>query len=522
MESGFRRWETASDGTRYRSIAGHASFFVPADAKAIVIPARTTFADPEDPPVEISIAIDDRLADAFVLRDGSWKRARFVYPHRAAGGFGASTSASIASAKGSAAPRSARSPFSDDTSLRECRCDAWLFVIVGVAGASPLLSNLVWAAVRARTARRDDRARPCRPHSRRRSQPAFLPLGLADAVRLRAGSCLASAVRRVLGLDPALSFSELVVSARATVALAGTLTVVVVYVAGRRMGGAVTGLLAALFLAVAILHVRESHFAMTDALMTLLLTASLALLLEATRTDRKRAGSRMRGGSWLPGFAGGLAAATKYSAAAVLAAMGAAQLLLLVRDRSRMLSLAGVATERGLRSGVHGRLRHRHAILHPGLHAVRVGRPIRHHASVRRTRYQSRPRLVVPPHIFAAVRAWHSDVRSRDCRHRPSLSAAIRATRSCSGRSRLRSMRRLAAVRRCSSVTSCRCCQCCASRRQSSVVEVASRIAARAHSLLLRRRLVWRCSSPGLHSSTASGSTSCCRGPTHACWRPSG
>ena len=75
MESGFRRWETASDGTRYRSMSGHASFFVPADAKAIVIPARTTFADREDPPVESTIAIDDRPADAFVLREGSWKRA---------------------------------------------------------------------------------------------------------------------------------------------------------------------------------------------------------------------------------------------------------------------------------------------------------------------------------------------------------------------------------------------------------------------------------------------------------------
>jgi hypothetical protein len=80
MESGFRRWETATDGTRYRSIAGHASFFVPADAKAIVIPARTTFADREDPPVEISIAIDDRPADAFVLREGSWKRAEIRLP----------------------------------------------------------------------------------------------------------------------------------------------------------------------------------------------------------------------------------------------------------------------------------------------------------------------------------------------------------------------------------------------------------------------------------------------------------
>ena len=80
MESGFRRWETAADGTRYRSIAGHASFFVAADAKAIVVPTRTSFTDPLDPPVKISIAIDDRPADAFVLRDDRWRLTEVLLP----------------------------------------------------------------------------------------------------------------------------------------------------------------------------------------------------------------------------------------------------------------------------------------------------------------------------------------------------------------------------------------------------------------------------------------------------------
>jgi hypothetical protein len=61
MDSGFRRWETAADGTRYRWIAGHASFFVPATVKAIVIP-----------PVLVSVAIDDRPADEIILRDDRW------------------------------------------------------------------------------------------------------------------------------------------------------------------------------------------------------------------------------------------------------------------------------------------------------------------------------------------------------------------------------------------------------------------------------------------------------------------
>jgi hypothetical protein len=79
VESGFGRWETSGDGVRYRWIAGHASFFVPATASAIVIPARTTFA-PGDPPTTVSIAIDDRAADALVLTDDAWQLRRLRMP----------------------------------------------------------------------------------------------------------------------------------------------------------------------------------------------------------------------------------------------------------------------------------------------------------------------------------------------------------------------------------------------------------------------------------------------------------
>jgi hypothetical protein len=72
MESGFRRWETAADGTRSRWIAGHASFFVPATATSIVIPVRTTFDDPGDSRVRVSIAIDDRLADEIEVAHDRW------------------------------------------------------------------------------------------------------------------------------------------------------------------------------------------------------------------------------------------------------------------------------------------------------------------------------------------------------------------------------------------------------------------------------------------------------------------
>ncbi len=90
-----------------------------------------------------------------------------------------------------------------------------------------------------------------------------------------------SFVRGVLGGDPTLTAAEQILIGRVCVALAGTLTVLVVYCVGRRCVDSATGLVAAALLAVTLLHVRDSHFAMTDVLMTLLATASLAVLLRA-------------------------------------------------------------------------------------------------------------------------------------------------------------------------------------------------------------------------------------------------
>ena len=141
----------------------------------------------------------------------------------------------------------------------------------------------------------------------------------------------ASLVRRVFGVDSPLTVIDRVLLGRAFVALAGTLTVFVLYRLGRRIVDVTTGLIAAAFLSVAILHVRDSHFAMTDVLMTLLLTASLALLMRAV--DGALSGAQ--GMRWfaLSGIAAGLAASTKYNATALLGAMAAAQIVLLVQRR---------------------------------------------------------------------------------------------------------------------------------------------------------------------------------------------
>jgi hypothetical protein len=80
VESGLRGWETAADGTRFRWTDGHASFFVPAASQAVSVPLRATFDAPGDPPVLVTIAIDDRAADQFVLRDDRWTTRRLRLP----------------------------------------------------------------------------------------------------------------------------------------------------------------------------------------------------------------------------------------------------------------------------------------------------------------------------------------------------------------------------------------------------------------------------------------------------------
>jgi hypothetical protein len=79
VESGFRSWETGADGRRYRWTTGHASFFVPASAASIEIPMRTTFG-PGDPAVLVSISIDDRPADRFIVRDDQWLMRKIRMP----------------------------------------------------------------------------------------------------------------------------------------------------------------------------------------------------------------------------------------------------------------------------------------------------------------------------------------------------------------------------------------------------------------------------------------------------------
>jgi 4-amino-4-deoxy-L-arabinose transferase-like glycosyltransferase len=110
--------------------------------------------------------------------------------------------------------------------------------------------------------------------------------------------------------------------------VAGTATVLVLYRLGRKLAGDSTGLVAAFFLSLAFLHVRDSHFGTTDITMTLLVVASVSLLLSA-HTTRKRYLFA------LAGTIGGLATATKYSAVFVVVPMLVSHIVHIVRSPLR-------------------------------------------------------------------------------------------------------------------------------------------------------------------------------------------
>jgi 4-amino-4-deoxy-L-arabinose transferase-like glycosyltransferase len=123
---------------------------------------------------------------------------------------------------------------------------------------------------------------------------------------------------------------------RATTAAVGVVTVLLVYQIGARWG-ARHALLAAGLMAVLPLHVRYSHFVLTDTPLTLFVT--LTLLLSLVAHERGTA----RGFAWA-GVAAGLAAATKYNGiVSLLMPVLACWMTLGVRPGRFQAALAAVA-----------------------------------------------------------------------------------------------------------------------------------------------------------------------------------
>src|SRR5262245_4303195 len=97
---------------------------------------------------------------------------------------------------------------------------------------------------------------------------------------------------------------------RAVTALMGTATVLIVYLIGMRWGTRYAALSAGL-LAVMPIHVRESHYILTDVPVTFFVALTFLLALRANEQERTSAFA-------LAGVAAGLATATKYPGAVAL------------------------------------------------------------------------------------------------------------------------------------------------------------------------------------------------------------
>jgi 4-amino-4-deoxy-L-arabinose transferase-like glycosyltransferase len=109
-------------------------------------------------------------------------------------------------------------------------------------------------------------------------------------------------------------------AARFVTAMIGVATVWLTYAVGTELAGRRVAMLAAAQMAVRPMHVRESHYALTDVPMTALVTLALWLTLRATR----RGG--IRDYAWA-GAACGLAAAAKYTGGVAFAGVLVAGLL---------------------------------------------------------------------------------------------------------------------------------------------------------------------------------------------------
>jgi 4-amino-4-deoxy-L-arabinose transferase-like glycosyltransferase len=129
---------------------------------------------------------------------------------------------------------------------------------------------------------------------------------------------------------------------RAFAAACGTLTIYLVYRLARLYFPRRASTLAAVFLAVAPLHVRDSHFGVTDVPATLLVVAAV---YAAARWRY----SSSRTGLWLAAAVCGLAASTKYNAALVLAPL---LLAVVMRAREDREGVARAAYRCALAAGI--------------------------------------------------------------------------------------------------------------------------------------------------------------------------
>lgn len=150
-------------------------------------------------------------------------------------------------------------------------------------------------------------------------------------------------------MTPGVGYDDLRVPARAVSGIADVIAVAVVYLLGSAIWSRRVGVLAALLVAVAVLHIQLSHFFAVDTLLALLTIVAVYFLVRVARRGRPA-------DSVLAGLFIGLALATKISIAPILAPYLIAHLIyaggLVAEDRETILSRLRGAIESALIGGV--------------------------------------------------------------------------------------------------------------------------------------------------------------------------
>lgn len=82
QSTGLRAAERAADGTVFRWSGGHASFFVPSDARTLRIPVATTFDARGTKPMMVTLFVDDTRTGRVLLTDEAWQTVTVTMPPR--------------------------------------------------------------------------------------------------------------------------------------------------------------------------------------------------------------------------------------------------------------------------------------------------------------------------------------------------------------------------------------------------------------------------------------------------------
>ena len=228
--------------------------------------------------------------------------------------------------------------------------------------------------------------------------PAFFMLSIAIVLMMLKTSGLVAAIASTTAYRVARYLS----------AAAGIASVLMIFRIGLRLFGQTAALAGAALLSLAFLHVRDSHFGVTDVPMTFLVLVAFLFVVRLSESGETR-------DLIAAGVAAGLATSTKYNAA--LIALPAMLVIFTGHGCSHHVARA-LSARRSLRIDDDGGVSAHVPVHAAGLPAIHQGLHVRDQAPGGRSREGPRARMESPPRLHAALwrRRSHSRVRRRRLR----------------------------------------------------------------------------------------------------------